>query len=66
MAQSVLERVTELVVARLGAYRMSFNQIVWMLRRTHAHLMMMQRQEKTGGRVPTTAPCGRIAARAGC
>ena len=59
MAQSVVERATELVVARLGAYRMSLKQIVWMLRRTHAHLMVMQRQEETAGRVPTTASAGR-------
>ena len=44
MAQSVLERVTELVVARLATYHLSFDQIVRMLQRTHANVMMTQKR----------------------
>jgi hypothetical protein len=46
MAQSVLERATEVVVARLATYYLSIGQIVRMLQRTHANLMKKQKEER--------------------
>jgi hypothetical protein len=53
MAQSVLERATELVVARLATHRLSFDQIMRMLQRTHADLMMKKPQEERIGQTTT-------------
>ena len=55
MAQSVLERTTELVVARLATHRLSFNQIVRMLQRTHANVMMKKPKEERIGQTATLA-----------
>jgi hypothetical protein len=54
MAQSVLEMTTDLVKAHLETYRLSPNQLLRMLQRTHAKQMMVQRQEETDGRATKT------------
>ena len=55
MAQSVLERTTELVVARLATHRLPFNLIVRMLQRTHANGMMTKPKEERIGQTATLA-----------
>ena len=54
MAQSGLEMAMEVVIAHLETYHLSLDQVVQMLERTHANLMV-QRQEETAGRAPATA-----------
>ena len=53
MTASALERATDVVVARLATYRLSFDQIVRMLQRTHAKLMRKKPQEERLGQATT-------------
>jgi hypothetical protein len=53
MAQSVLEVATDLVKAHLETYRLSPDQVVWMLKRTYAKQIAVQRQEETVDRGAT-------------
>jgi hypothetical protein len=54
-ARSALEMATELAVARLGTYRLSFKQIVRMLQSTHAKEMIKKLKEQRVGQTTTAS-----------
>ena len=53
MTSSALEMATDMVVARLATYRLSFDQIVRLLQRTHATLMRKKPMEERLGQTTT-------------
>jgi predicted transcriptional regulator len=49
MAQSLLEMAKKLVVAQMETYPLSAGEVMRLLERTHANLMLLRRREETRG-----------------
>jgi hypothetical protein len=60
MQQSVLEMTTERVITHLATYHQSFDQVVQMLKSTHARQLRRRRQGQNGSQGTLSAKPRRV------